>query len=54
MCTWQPQLRTCAVGGLARDNAEPEAREVLGKKVTVACALLSPTSVQVRLEERDW
>lgn len=31
---WHDRAGCCAVGGLARENARPEAREVLQKKVT--------------------
>jgi len=49
---WYPQLKgwhdrtgCCAVRGLARENARCEAREVLWKKATVACVVLSPVSI---------
>lgn len=32
-------------GGLARENARPEAREVLWKKVTASCVVLTPISI---------
>lgn len=42
---WHDRTGCCAVGGLARENAKPEAREVLQKKATVVCVVLTPVSI---------